>query len=307
VQLGIGAFRQVSSVVGRARIFSAIPARSRGLLIQAAVAILLLCVGVVIGKTLAWIGIAVALTALGLLALATFNSPAPEAVPTQRGTQTSFPPAPSASTGQEERSVETRRLAAESIRTQTEHQRSQEANDGKSAPPLPRDARRAAADKALEASAREQEQRERIKRELRQERLDEERETDPMAIKHHQQQAARLRPWSAPPASPPRPGDALTAATRDQRARAEQRKRTIERGDDLRKRIHAAHIQYRITGGTIAGAIVLDKLTAEAEGWALEAGSPDDAPKANGVTTTGADFARLQVYVEGKLRGFESA
>jgi hypothetical protein len=58
-------------VARHVRVLSAIPIKARAFLIQAAVAILLVCLGVVIGKTLVWVGIAVALTVVALLALAT--------------------------------------------------------------------------------------------------------------------------------------------------------------------------------------------------------------------------------------------
>jgi hypothetical protein len=52
----------------------AIPPRVRSVLIEAALAVLLLCAGVVVDKTLAWIGIAVALTLLAVFALSAWFS-----------------------------------------------------------------------------------------------------------------------------------------------------------------------------------------------------------------------------------------
>jgi hypothetical protein len=109
--------------------------------------------------------------------------------------------------------------------------------------------------------------------------------------------------WSPPPLPSERPGAHLRRAIGEANEQREQRKYAIERGTDLANRIKQVHMRMTLTGFTIAGAIVLDELTAQVETWADDAGITKPPPQAKGrPTPTGADFARLKDYVEEQLR-----
>jgi len=113
---------------------------------------------------------------------------------------------------------------------------------------------------------------------------------------------------SSPPAGltsplqpPEEPGAALLRAAGQHPDQRKARKRAIEHGEDLLRRATQARIQFAVTPWNMASGIILDELTVHVERWATDAGISEQVPERDDARPTGADFARLKVYVEAQL------